>query len=106
MHAGAYRLDHAGALIAQDHGHRVVETVPRSVRRVQAAMANPARGHLDLNLPLLGIFYLYILDPHRFPLPVEEWRFDHLSHLAYLLIQKPVSREFDGKCRRLPVSTG
>ena len=68
-------------------------------------MANPARGHLDLNLPLLGIFHLCILDPHRFPLPVEEWRFDHLSHLAYLLIQKPVSREFDGNCRRLPVST-
>ena len=36
-------------------------------------MTDPARGHLDLNLPLL--------------------------------VQESVSREFDGKCRRLPVST-
>ena len=27
-------------------------------------------------------------------------------HLAYLLIEKTVSREFDGNWRRLPVSTG
>ena len=45
------------------------------------------------------------MDPYGFALSVEEWRFNHLPFLAFFLIQKPVSREFDGNCRRLPVST-
>ena len=68
-HAGAERLDHARALVAQHDRQR--HALPGAVGGVQAAVADAARGHAHQDFSLARGLERHLLHPLRLALLEE-----------------------------------